>query len=394
MANRSDRQPDEGAAGAGDLASVEASGPAASRPVDSPAADAARPAQVPGRRRIPTIPHPRGRELFPAAAKPEFGRPTAPSSAFAPGKGSTEPFSAFGAGKGGAEPFSAFGPGESASAAADSGASSSHIGSGLEASPPAPSGAGRPGSAAGPAGGLPAGQDGPRRRRMLLLTAAAAVALITAGVLWSLRGPDAGKPQRHSEAQTAAGAGSPASLQAQGMSPTSSVPASPTVSVPASPTASVPASPTATAPSPAPKNTTTGLSAAANPAGVNLALNRPVTASGSEGEPWAPANAVDGKPDTRWSSAFSDPQWITVDLGKQWTISKIKLSWERAYAVAYRVQISADGSVWNSVYSTSNGQGGEVTVEPGQIIVGRYVRVYGTERNGQYGYSLFEIDVR
>ena len=230
---------------------------------------------------------------------------------------------------------------------------------------------------------------------MLLVTAAAAVALITAGVLWSLRGPDAGKPQRHSEAGTAAGAGSPASLPAQGTSPPASVPASPTASVPASPTASIPASPTATVPtSPAPENTTAGLSAQANPAGVNLALNRPVTASGSEGEPWAPANAVDGKPDTRWSSAFSDPQWITVDLGKQWRISKIKLSWERAYAVAYRVQISADGSVWNSVYSTSNGLGGEVTVDPGQTIGGRYVRVYGTKRNGQYGYSLFEIDVR
>ena len=58
------------------------------------------------------------------------------------------------------------------------------------------------------------------------------------------------------------------------------------------------------------------------------------------------------------------------------------------------MQISADGSVWNSVYSTSNGQGGEVTVDLGQIIGGRYVRVYGTKRNGQYGYSLFEIDVR
>src|SRR5688572_1731736 len=39
------------------------------------------------------------------------------------------------------------------------------------------------------------------------------------------------------------------------------------------------------------------------------------TASSIQGSSWPAAKAVDGSMSTRWSSAFSDPQWITLDLG-------------------------------------------------------------------------------
>lgn len=71
----------------------------------------------------------------------------------------------------------------------------------------------------------------------------------------------------------------------------------------------------------------------------------------------------------------------------------IRLSWEHAYAAAYRVQISTDGRTWKSVFSTTHGEGGEVTISTGNV-AGRHVRVYGTKRSSQYGYSLLEIDVR
>ena len=35
------------------------------------------------------------------------------------------------------------------------------------------------------------------------------------------------------------------------------------------------------------------------------------------------SNAVDGDPGTRWSSAFSDPQWIAVDLGSAAEITQV-----------------------------------------------------------------------
>jgi hypothetical protein len=42
----------------------------------------------------------------------------------------------------------------------------------------------------------------------------------------------------------------------------------------------------------------------------NLALNSTVHASSEESGVLNASNAVDGDYNTRWSSAFSDPQWI------------------------------------------------------------------------------------
>jgi len=48
---------------------------------------------------------------------------------------------------------------------------------------------------------------------------------------------------------------------------------------------------------------------------TNLALHQPTTASSVQGPSWPAANATDGSQTTRWSSAFSDPQWLQTDLG-------------------------------------------------------------------------------
>ncbi len=69
------------------------------------------------------------------------------------------------------------------------------------------------------------------------------------------------------------------------------------------------------------------------PAGkINRALNRPVFTSSNEqglGNE-DPAFAVDGDPNTRWSSAWEDDQWIYVDLGKAFNLSSVVLDWEAA----------------------------------------------------------------
>jgi beta-glucanase (GH16 family) len=48
---------------------------------------------------------------------------------------------------------------------------------------------------------------------------------------------------------------------------------------------------------------------------TNIALHQPTTASSERGPNWPPSNATDGNTSTRWSSAYSDPQWLDVDLG-------------------------------------------------------------------------------
>ncbi|HEX4289664.1 MAG TPA: discoidin domain-containing protein [Trebonia sp.] len=122
-----------------------------------------------------------------------------------------------------------------------------------------------------------------------------------------------------------------------------------------------------------------------------LSQGRPVTASSIQGPPWPAADAVDGTVTTRWSSGWSDPQWLEVDLGTTHAITKVALDWEHAYATAFQIQVSDDGATWTDVYSTTTGAGGAQTIQVNAA--GRYVRMYGTTRATQYGYSLWEFQV-
>jgi fibronectin type 3 domain-containing protein len=124
---------------------------------------------------------------------------------------------------------------------------------------------------------------------------------------------------------------------------------------------------------------------------TNLALNHPATASSEESASYPPSNAVDGNLNTRWSSAFSDPQWLEVDLGATHTVSQVVLYWEAAYAKAFQIQTSPDGTTWTTIYSTTTGTGGTQTLNISGT--GRYVRMYGTQRATGYGYSLWEFQV-
>ena len=130
---------------------------------------------------------------------------------------------------------------------------------------------------------------------------------------------------------------------------------------------------------------------AAPSSGTNLALNKPATASSQENASFPASNAVDGNTGTRWSSAFSDPQWIYADLGATHAINKVVLNWEAAYGKAYQIQTSNDATNWTTIYSTTTGTGGVETLNVSGS--GRYVRLYGTQRATQYGYSLWEFQV-
>jgi hypothetical protein len=122
-----------------------------------------------------------------------------------------------------------------------------------------------------------------------------------------------------------------------------------------------------------------------------LSAGRPTTASSIEGAGTPAAAAVDGNPATRWSSVFSDPQWIQVDLGATASISQVVLRWEAAYGTAFALQTSPDAASWTPIYSTSTGPGGTQTLTVSGT--GRYVRMYGTARANGYGYSLWEFEV-
>jgi hypothetical protein len=100
---------------------------------------------------------------------------------------------------------------------------------------------------------------------------------------------------------------------------------------------------------------------------------------------------VDGNLGTRWSSAWSDPQWLKVDLGATHAVRKVVLVWEHAYATAFQIQISVNGTTWTDIYSTTTGAGGDQPIHVSGT--GRYVRLYGTHRVSNYGYALWEFQV-
>ena len=91
----------------------------------------------------------------------------------------------------------------------------------------------------------------------------------------------------------------------------------------------------------------------ANP-GTDLALHQTATASSVDNSNDGPENAVDGNPNTRWSSAYEDNQWIQVEFGSPVSFNQIVILWEQAYALNYVIQVSDDGATWTDVLSVSN----------------------------------------
>src|SRR6267154_383851 len=134
-----------------------------------------------------------------------------------------------------------------------------------------------------------------------------------------------------------------------------------------------------------------GPASRAGAASVLLSQGHPATASSTENATFPASSAVDGNTGTRWSSAFSDPQWLQVDLGASASITQVVLQWEAAYATAFQIQTSPDGTNWTTIFSTTTGTGGTQTLTVTGS--GRFVRMNGTARATQFGYSLWEFQV-
>ncbi len=125
----------------------------------------------------------------------------------------------------------------------------------------------------------------------------------------------------------------------------------------------------------------------------NIALNKPSYASSTENASQESVFAFDGNFSSRWASNWgTEPQWIYVDLQQEFNIGQVKIFWEAAYAKQYQIQLSMDGTNWNTIFTESNGNGGE-DHHSFSNQSGRYLRIYNTLRGTNYGYSIYEIQV-
>ncbi len=125
--------------------------------------------------------------------------------------------------------------------------------------------------------------------------------------------------------------------------------------------------------------------------GVSL---KPVKVSSSAVEGANTADlTIDGKLNTRWSSAADNGAWIQWDFGTKTQVGYMKLTWENAYGKQYNLQVSDDGQNWTTIRAVTNGLGG--TEEFFNLGVNaRYVQLQGVQRATQYGYSLFEVEFK
>lgn len=128
--------------------------------------------------------------------------------------------------------------------------------------------------------------------------------------------------------------------------------------------------------------------------GGDLAQGKTAVASSyyNNDSTYSPDKAVDGSSATRWSSQFTDNEWIYVDLGATYSINRVKLSWDPAYGTEYKIQLSTNAVNWTDAYSTTAGDGGidDITFAATNA---RYVRMLGIKRGSSWGYSLWYFEV-
>ena len=124
----------------------------------------------------------------------------------------------------------------------------------------------------------------------------------------------------------------------------------------------------------------------------NIALNKTANAS-TTATTYIASQAFDGSTSTQWRSISETNPWIYIDLGANYSISRVYLSWNTYYGTAYQIQTSNDASTWTTI-KTLSGQNGGVDDNTGLTGTGRYVRIYvNTRNNTSNGVRIVEMQV-
>jgi hypothetical protein len=125
----------------------------------------------------------------------------------------------------------------------------------------------------------------------------------------------------------------------------------------------------------------------------NLARGRRAYPSTTESSAYGPGAVTDGDFKGSWrSGSGTEKQWIYVDLGREHSISRVRVTWGDAHAAEYMIQTLVSANNWATIYRTAEGDGGVDDIRLSGV--GRYVRVfalaYGTK---QRYYSIKEIEI-
>ncbi|MBU2884220.1 discoidin domain-containing protein [Gilvimarinus agarilyticus] len=126
----------------------------------------------------------------------------------------------------------------------------------------------------------------------------------------------------------------------------------------------------------------------------NIALNKTVDASSFVASGYEPWRITDGDiTNSRWASEYTGDQWIQVDLGSEFYIKNITLTWDPAYAIDYQVSLSTDGSEWRSSIDISDNNQ-MINTHDNIKKKARFVRIKATKKAiPSRGFSLYELEV-
>lgn len=107
--------------------------------------------------------------------------------------------------------------------------------------------------------------------------------------------------------------------------------------------------------------------------------------------------AIDGQVNTRWESKHkSDPQTLTVNLGEIRNIKRINILWENAGAKDYNIEVLTDGTTWVNLVELEGINGMNYrndTILLKNLVRAQYIKITGTARTTDYGYSIWELAV-
>ncbi len=135
-----------------------------------------------------------------------------------------------------------------------------------------------------------------------------------------------------------------------------------------------------------------GRSAASSPYPATNYADDGALSWASSGTPSLAFNEGDG---SRWESDFSDPQWIAIDLGAVKYINAVSFYWQNAKSSRHLIQFSTNTNMgWTLWKSNINTLEGDYSVtNRGVTKPARYIRMYGYDRVGVWGHSIWEMNM-
>jgi hypothetical protein len=102
----------------------------------------------------------------------------------------------------------------------------------------------------------------------------------------------------------------------------------------------------------------------ARAASGNLALTATATASSTRGSAYDAAKARDESLSTSWNaSGATMPQWLQLDLGDLYTLSRVEQSFDSLGTWSFRIEASVDGANWATLVERTTGVAGQVFAE-------------------------------